>query len=125
MEKPDEIDSPSLFTLQEFINNEAEYINDANMQTDVITEYMDACNKDGYYYLYGQIKMYQCVPITLDLLEESIDVNTKRIGEYGGPCNSFEAASIERSKQLFEMLINWLHIYYAHKLRGVEKNDMV
>jgi hypothetical protein len=91
-------------------------VNDANIQTGVITEYMDMCNKYGYYYAYGQIKTCQCVLITSELLQESIDMNNKRIREYGDPTNSMEAASIERSKHLFGMLIKLLHVYYEYKL---------
>lgn len=67
---------------------------------------------DGIYYLYGQIPIDCNVPITQNLLQSAIDENNKRFNEYGGPCNSFEAASIACSENRFTNLLKLLDFYY-------------
>lgn len=67
---------------------------------------------NGKYYLYGQIPLDCDVPITQNLLQSAIDENNKRFNEYGGPCNSFEAASIACSEKRFTNLLKLLDFYY-------------
>jgi len=67
---------------------------------------------NGKYYLYGQIPIDCDVPITQNLLQSAIDENNKRFNEYGGPCNSFEAASIACSENRFNNLLKLLDFYY-------------
>jgi hypothetical protein len=67
---------------------------------------------NGKYYLYGQIPLDCDVPITQNLLQSAIDENNKRFNEYGGPYNSFEAASIACSEKRFTNLLKLLDFYY-------------
>ena len=66
----------------------------------------------GEYYLYGQVLTDPDSPITRELLQNAIDTNSRRSQEYGGPCNSFEAASMAHSDQLFSNLLQLLGFYY-------------
>ena len=55
----------------------------------------------GSFYLGGQIKMSSNDIINLDFIEKVREIDRKRFIEYGGPCNSFEAASMyEYDKEL-------------------------
>ena len=64
------------------------------------------------YYLYGQIPIDTDTPITPALLQSAIDANSRRYVEYGGPCNSFEAASIAKSDAQFKNLLVILDFYH-------------
>ena len=54
------------------------------------------------YYLGGQIKMQYDDEINLESFDKVREINRKREAEYGGPCNSWEAMSINNSKMLLE-----------------------
>ena len=91
---------------------------DLYIQPDVL-QALDEYKKDaettwsnGKYYLYGQIPIDCDVPITQNLLQSAIDENNKRFNEDGGPCNSFEAASIACSEKRFTNLLKLLDFYY-------------
>jgi hypothetical protein len=61
----------------------------------VLNEYLnDSMKYTGQFYLGGQVKIYPDEEITLGKIQEVRDINIKRLTEYGGPCNSFEASSI-------------------------------
>jgi len=100
-----------------FSNVSKEFELDIYIQPDVMKA-LDEYKKDanillnGKYYLYGQIPIDCDTPITQNLLQSAIDENNKRLIEYGGPCNSFEAASIECSKKRFASLLELLDFYY-------------
>ena len=82
---------------------------------DVLTVYKQEANlsySSGMYYLYGQIQTSPDDPITYEKLQEALEEPNKRFREYGGPCNSFEAASIERSRRDFSNLQRLLQFYY-------------
>jgi hypothetical protein len=66
----------------------------------------------GKYYLYGQIPIDTNTPITPELLQSAIDANSRRYVEYGGPCNSFEAASIAKSDDQFKNFMKLLDFYH-------------
>ena len=66
----------------------------------------------GKYYLYGQIPIDTNTPITPALLQSAIDANSRRYVEYGGPCNSFEAASIAKSDDQFKNFMKLLDFYH-------------
>jgi hypothetical protein len=90
-----------------------EYI-ESNVR-EVLNEYKKDSGMEwtkGKYYLYGQVLTDPDSPITRELLQNAIDTNLRRYQEYGGPCNSFEAASIAHSKQLFLNLLELLGFYY-------------
>ena len=73
----------------------------------VLTEYLIDSKSSwakGKFYLGGFIKMSPDEEITLQKIEEVKQIRDKRSAEYGGPCNSWEAASIYRSeRQLCEI----------------------
>jgi hypothetical protein len=83
---------------------------------DVLNEYKKDSetewSKGKKYYLYGQVLTDPDSPITRESLQNAIDINSQRSQEYGGPCNSFEAASIAHSDQLFSNLLQLLGFYY-------------
>lgn len=66
----------------------------------------------GKYYLYGQIPIDTNTPITPALLQSAIDANSRRYVEYGGPCNSFESASIAKSDDQFKNFMKLLDFYH-------------
>jgi hypothetical protein len=52
------------------------------------------------YYLGGQIKMNYDDEINLSLFDKVREIDRKREAEYGGPCNSWEAISINQCKKI-------------------------
>ena len=54
---------------------------------------------NGEFYLGGQIKMGPDDEITLKNFDEIRENTRKKLYEYGGPCNSWEAASIANSER--------------------------
>jgi len=52
----------------------------------------------GIFYLGGQIKMTHNEVVSLDSIQKVREINKQRNIEYGGPCNSWEAASIYTSQ---------------------------
>lgn len=84
-------------------------------------------NKDlnnNFFYLGGQLKMKHEDLISLDTIEQVRQINKKREIEYGGPCNSFEAASVlNHIKKLHfveDMIIKYNEII---ELREKENNQ--
>ena len=68
----------------------------------VLNEYLEDTKSTwakGKFYLGGFIKMSPDEEITLQKIEEVKQMRDKRTAEYGGPCNSWEAASIYRSER--------------------------
>lgn len=76
----------------------------------MIQQFMDKLDK-GYFYLGGQIKMNHNDLISLEDIEKVRVINKNREIEYGGPCNSFEAASINTSKKELEFIENMIIKY--------------
>jgi len=74
---------------------------------DVLNEYLADTKSTwskGTFYLGGFIKMNPDDEITLKQIDEVKIIRAKRVDEYGGPCNSWEMASIWRSeRQLAEI----------------------
>ena len=54
------------------------------------------------YYLCGQVRLRYDDTINIDIFDKVREINKKREIEYGGPCNSWEAASILNHKKIFE-----------------------
>ena len=50
--------------------------------------------------------------ITEEKIQKAIEIDKKRIAEYGGPCNGLEAASINNHNNKFENLQKVLKKYY-------------
>lgn len=82
-------------------------------------------NKDldnGFFYLGGQIKMTHNDVVNLDSIQQVREINEKRNREYGGPCNSFEAASIYRAQKELELVESMIKAYILiMELREKEK----
>jgi hypothetical protein len=72
---------------------------------EALNQYLnDAKNKyyGGKFYLGGQIKMGPDDEITLQKFNEVREITKQRLIEYGGPCNSWEAASISHSERILD-----------------------
>jgi hypothetical protein len=73
-----------------------------NCKKDVLNEYLEDTKSSwakGQFYLGGFVKMKPDDEITLEKIVEVKQEREKRYIEYGGPCNSLEAASIYRSER--------------------------
>jgi len=111
---------PSLDDLITFVEERKEIILEEELATsdtfNVLREYKNASMTkfavDGQYYLYGQLLILPCDRITNERLQEAISVNTRRFKEYGGPCNSFEAAYIMNHENNFKDVIKIIDLYY-------------
>ena len=71
-------------------------------------------NKDldnGFFYLGGQIKMSHNDLVNLDSIQQVREINEQRNREYGGPCNSFEAASMYRAQKELELVESMIKVY--------------
>lgn len=71
-------------------------------------------NKDldnGFFYLGGQIKMSHNDLVNLDSIQQVREINEQRNREYGGPCNSFEAASVYRAQKELELVESMIKVY--------------
>jgi hypothetical protein len=97
--------NPSLKDLIWLTQKYENYFTDLDLT--VLTEYQRDSHHfpDGKYFLHGQLPVLPTTLITKNLLEKAETLNNNRLYEYGGPCNSFEVASIERSKRLYQNLI--------------------
>jgi len=72
-----------------------------NINQSVLDEMKRDLERDVYY-LGGQIKLKYDDTINLFLFDKVREINKQREIEYGGPCNSFEAASIYHHNKIFE-----------------------
>ena len=84
---------------------------------------------NGMFYLGGQVKMRPDEEITLDKIKEVREISRKREIEYGGPCNSWEAASIyshnNRLNQMEDIIKAYTKIMYLRELEKTKLNDDV
>jgi hypothetical protein len=76
------------------------------LQTDYARNYnVNAVNRmlhnldKGTFYLGGQIKMQKNDLVGLEAVEKSKEITKQRLKEYGGPCNSWEMHSINKSDE--------------------------
>ena len=100
----------TLNKLIEFVpENDAEREIYNGCKKDVLNEYLEDTNhrwSNGQFYLGGFIQMKPDDEITLKIIDKVKQEREKRYIEYGGPCNSAEAASIWNSeRQLDEIEI--------------------
>jgi hypothetical protein len=119
----------NLNTLIEFKpNNDKEREIFESCKKDVLNEYLADTKStwsNGTFYLGGQIKMNPYEEITLDKIKEVREISRKRLFEYGGPCNSWEAASIWRCERQLNEIENILKIYLQICiLRELEKTKL-
>jgi hypothetical protein len=104
-------DAPTLENLNDFVMQAREPIEEKNT---VQYLYNDA-QKYGYYWLYGQLKMKPYEPLTSEKIEEAIAINTQRLRDYGGPCNSMEMYSMAEHEKKFRLLQNTIEKYYQFR----------
>jgi hypothetical protein len=71
--------------------------------------------KYGYYWLYGQLKLTPSEAITYEKIEEAIAFNTKRLQDYGAPCNAMEMYSIADHEKRFSLLRTTIEKYYQYQ----------
>ena len=97
--------NPSLKDLIWLTQKYENYFTDLDLT--VLTEYQRDSHHfpDGKYFLHGQLPVLPTTLITKTLMDEAAALNAKRSHEYGGPCNSFEAASVERATRLYKNLV--------------------
>jgi hypothetical protein len=110
---------PSLIELLAFVpqnDKEREILNPNSFS--VLKEYLEDTKSSwakGQFYLGGFIKMKPDEKITLSKIEEVKKLREKSYIEYGGPCNSAEAASIWRSerqlKEIETIVTKYMEIY--------------
>lgn len=115
----------TLNKLIEFVpENDAERKIFGNCKKDVLNEYLKDTNHSwskGQFYLGGFIQMKPYDEITLKIIDKVKRERERRYIEYGGPCNSAEAASIwNTERQLSEIEILVKKYEEIYKLR-VEK----
>ena len=123
----------SLNTLLEFIpNNDIERNIFDNLNKNVLTRYLNDTKttySNGMFYLGGQVKMNPHEEISLDKITEVRVIDKKREIEYGGPCNSWEAASINSHRnhlnQMEEIIKAYTKIIYLRELEKTKLNDDV
>jgi hypothetical protein len=98
-----------------------------SINKDALQEYLNDTKKSyskGQFYLGGQLLMYPDEEITLKKFDEVRDISNKRFIEYGGPSNSFEAASIKNYQNIFNDVEKIVRIYLKiGYLRELEKNQ--
>lgn len=66
---------------------------------------------NGYFFLGGQIKMSHNDIVNLDSIQKVREINEQRNREYGGSCNSWEAASMYISVKELELVENMIIKY--------------
>jgi hypothetical protein len=94
--------SESKLTLRQLIEFQPETDREKEIY-DVPQYILDDMNtklEQGFYFLGGQIKMNYDDEINLSSFDKVIEINRKREAEYGGPCNSWEAISINQCKKI-------------------------
>ena len=95
-----------------------------NCKKNVLNEYLEDSKSSwakGQFYLGGFAKMKPDDEITLEKIVEVKQQRERRYIEYGGPCNSLEAASIYRSERQLNEIEGLVKKYEEiYKLR-VEK----
>ena len=109
---------PSLNELNIFIEEHGDLFTDPE-KLKTIAYYIQITNSsysEGFFWLFGQLKITPSDAITNIKLQEAIDLNNKQINNYGGGCNSFENASIKQANNHFVNLLEILCNYYSIKL---------
>jgi len=123
----------NLNTLLSFVpeNDTERHIFD-NLNKQVLNYYLGDTKQtylNGMFYLGGQVKMKPDEEINLDKIKEVREINRKREIEYGGPCNSWEAASIyghvNRLNQMEDIIKAYTKIMYLRELEKTKLNTDV
>ena len=102
-----------------------------NCKKDVLNEYLEDTKSTwskGMFYLGGFIKMNPDDEITIEKIVEVKQQRERRYNEYGGPCNSWEAASIFRSErqlnEMEEIIQKYTEILKCRYLKELEKTKL-
>ena len=82
-----------------------------NFDKDIINRLNTDLDK-GFFYLGGQVKMKHNDLINLDSIQKVRVIYEERNREYGGPCNSWEAASMYRAQKELELVESMIKVYY-------------
>ena len=96
-----------LFTFVPQTERETELFNFDKKMIDKLINDLNNCR----FYLGGQLKMVLLDDINLDSIKTVREISKKRMIEYGGPCNSFEAASIQQSNNELLLVENMIQMY--------------
>lgn len=103
----------TLNTLLNFVFENDEERKAFNKYSSVLTEYYNDTQKkyyNGCYYFGGQIKMRPDDEWSLKLVEDVKNITLQRLIDYGGPCNSWEQASIYSAEQKLSEAENLIKI---------------
>jgi len=107
------ISEPSLYELYEFIKYNRDLFDPCEKR--YVESYLNDTTdnySDGHYWLKGQLHMLPTEEITEEKIQKAIEIDKKRMDEYGGPCNGMEAASMNNHNNKFENLQKALKKYY-------------
>lgn len=107
---------PSLKQLNDYITRKFKH-DFVGVDIVSLTEYVATTKQpwaNGAYYLFGQLLTDFDAPLTNELLQTAIDTNSRRMTEYGAPCNFLEANSINHNIRVFHNLLYLLQKYYQH-----------
>jgi len=115
---PDNLTLLNLFYFMPLNEQEKNFFNfDKNIKNRFISD-LD----NDIFYLGGQLKMRHNDFINSEIIQKVKEINEKRNREYGGPCNSWEAASMYTSQKELEYIENMIKTYnLIMKLREKEK----
>jgi hypothetical protein len=112
-------DAPSLNKLNEFV-----MLGHIDPEEKAVVEHFyNNAQKNGYYWLYGQLKMTPSDPITYEKIEEAISINNKRAYDYDGPCNAMEMHSIADHEKKFTLLREAIEKYYQYQYAPPDKTQ--
>ena len=115
-------DNLTVFNLLHFMplnDQEKEYF---NFDKSIINRFISDLDK-GMFYLGGQLRMKHNDFINLISIQKVREITEQRNREYGGPCNSWEAASMYTSQKELEFIENMIKTYnLIMALR--EKNEL-
>jgi len=105
-------DNLTLFNLFNFtpLNDKEKAI--YNFDKYIINRFNTNLDKN-FFYLGGQIKMSHNDIVNLDSIQKVREINIQRLRVYGGPCNSWEAASMYTANQELELVESMIK---AHNL---------
>ena len=100
----------TLFNLFNFmpLNNQEKDL--FNFDKVIINRFNSELDKE-FFYLGGQLKMKHNDIINLETIQHVRDINEQKNREYGGPCNSWEAASVYTSQKELELIENMIKVY--------------
>ena len=121
----------TLNTLLNFVpNNDVERKLFDTLNKQVLTSYsIDTKTKyfNYMFYLGGQIKMTPDEEITIEKIKEVREIDRQREIEYGGPCNSWEAMSMNNHRNLLsqmeKIIKTYTKIMYLRELEKTKLND--